>query len=148
MINEQEIEAWAKSNLPIYEYMGLEVTSVSDGIYSCFLPLNPNTGNHIGTVHAAFQFAAAEILGGLVVLTKRTDTRYVPVVKSLNIEFIRPALSGIRSEARFSDEQVEAMNLALESTGRYDFDLNSVIRNAQGDVVAEDTGCYSVRTME
>ena len=148
MISEREIETWAKSNLPVYEFMGLEVTSVSDGVYSCFVPLNANTGNHISTVHAAFQWAAAEILGGLVVLTKRTDTRYVPVIKSLNIEFKRPALSDIRSEARFSDEEVEAMNVALELTGRYDFELNSIIRDLQGDVVAEATACYAVRTIE
>lgn len=148
MINEKEIEDWAKSNLPVYEFMGLKVTSVSDGVYSCFVPLNANTGNHISTVHAAFQWAAAEILGGLVVMTRRTSTRYVPVVKSLNIEFKRPALSDITSEARFSDEEVEAMNVALESTGRYDFDLNAVIRNVQGDVVAEATGRYAVRTVD
>ena len=148
MINEKEVEDWAKSNLPVYEFMGLKVTSVSDGVYSCFVPLNANTGNHISTVHAAFQWAAAEILGGLVVLTKRTNTRYVPVVKSLDIEFKRPALSGITSEARFSDEEVGTMNAALESTGRYDFELNAVIRNIQSDVVAEATGRYAVRTVD
>ena len=148
MINEKEVEDWAKSNLPVYEFMGLKVTSVSDGVYSCFVPLNANTGNHISTVHAAFQWAAAEILGGLVVLTKRTNTRYVPVVKSLDIEFKRPALSDITSEARFSDEEVGTMNAALESTGRYDFELNAVIRNMQGDVVAEATGRYAVRTVD
>jgi acyl-CoA thioesterase FadM len=89
----------------------------------------------------------AEILGGLVVLTKRADDKYVPVVKSLSMDFKRPALSGIYSQASFSDHNVGVVKLALESTGRYDFDLGSILCNEQGEVVAEAKGCYAVRTM-
>ncbi len=145
---EQDIEQWAKSTLPVYEFMDLSVVSVSNGVYQCFVPLTKNTGNHINTVHAAFQWASAEILGGLVVLTKRSEEKYVPVVKSLNIEFKRPALSDITSEALFSEKEVEMMNSALAASGRYDFELSSIIRDADGEVVAEATGCYAVRTLE
>ena len=145
---EEQLEQWVKKNLPIYEFMGLKIDSVSNGIYRCSVPLTRNTGNHINTVHAAFQWASAEILGGLVVLSKQPDEKYVPVVKSLDIDFKRPALTDITSEAYFSDEEVEVMNTALASTGRYDFTLRSVIRDADDEVVAEATGCYAVRTTE
>ena len=145
---ENELEQWAKTNLPIYEYMDLKINSVSNGVYQCSVPLTKNTGNHINTVHAAFQWASAEMLGGLVVLSNRPDEKYVPVVKSLSIEFKRPALSGITSEARFSDDDVKVMVHSLESTGRYDFELCAVIRDVAGEVVAEARGCYAVRTME
>ena len=72
---EQEIEQWAKARLPVYEFMDLSVVSVSAGVYQCVVPLTKNTGNHINTVHAAFQWASVEILGGLVVLTKRSDEK-------------------------------------------------------------------------
>ena len=147
MTIENQIEDWARENLPIYEFMGLKVLSVSDGLYKCFVPLSDNTGNHIKTVHAAFQWASAEILGGLAVLSTRKDDKYVPVVKSLSIEFKRPALTDITSEAQFSSKQVKVMNTALESTGRYDFDLASVIRDSEGEVVAEASGQYAVRTL-
>ena len=147
MTIENEIEGWARENLPIYEFMDLKVLSVSDGLYKCFVPLSGNTGNHIKTVHAAFQWASAEILGGLAVLSTRKEDKYVPVVKSLSIEFKRPALTDITSEALFSSKQVEVMNTALESTGRYDFDLASVIRDREGEVVAEALGQYAVRIL-
>ena len=147
MTIENEIEGWARENLPIYEFMDLKVLSVSDGLYKCFVPLSGNTGNHIKTVHAAFQWASAEILGGLAVLSTRKEDKYVPVVKSLSIEFKRPALTDITSEALFSSKQVEVMNTALESTGRYDFDLASVIRDSEGEVVAEALGQYAVRIL-
>ena len=147
MTIENEIEGWARENLPIYEFMDLKVLSVSDGLYKCFVPLSGNTGNHIKTVHAAFQWASAEILGGLAVLSTRKEDKYVPVVKSLSIEFKRPALTDITSEAQFSSKQVKVMNTALESTGRYDFDLASVIRDREGEVVAEALGQYAVRIL-
>lgn len=147
MTIESELEEWTRENLPIYEFMNLKILSASEGLYKCCVPLSRNTGNHINTVHAAFQWASAEILGGLVVLSTRTDEKYVPVVKSLSIEFERPALTDISSEAVFSGEQVETMNTALESTGRYDFELASLIRNLEGEVVARALGHYAVRTL-
>ncbi len=145
---EQNIEDWCRSNLPAYEFMDLKVTSVSGGVYRCFVPLTRNTGNHINTVHAAFQWAAAEMVGGLPVLARRKDEKYVPVVKGVNIQFKRPAFSDITAEAKFSEEDVQAMNEALASTGRYDFELSSSIRNAEGEIVAQATGFYAVITME
>ena len=147
MTQESAIEAWAREHLPVYEFMDLKVLSVSQGVYKCRVPLSENTGNHINTVHAAFQWASAEMLGGLVVLSNRTDEKFVPVVKSLSIDFKQPALTDVTAEARFSMERVAAMNAALESTGRYDFDLASVIRDSAGLVVAEAVGRYAVRTM-
>ena len=99
-------------------------------------------------MHAAFQWASAEILGGLVVLTNRADPKHVPVVNSLDIKFIRPALSDITSEALFSQQDVELMNSTLADSGRYDFNLSSTIRNADGEIVAEASGCYAVRHMD
>ena len=145
---EKEIEAWARKNLPVYEFMDLKVINSSDGLYRCLVPLSKNTTNHIFTVHAAFQWAAAEILGGLVVLCNRKDEKYVPVVKGLNIDFKAPALSDITSTAYFADRDVVEMNSALESTGRYDFALNSKIRDTNEQVVAEAEGYYAVRVFK
>lgn len=146
--SEQAIEQWLKSALPVYEFMDLSIISVSDGVYRCFVPLSKNTGNHINTVHAAFQWACAEMLGGLVVLSQRTDEKYVPVVRGVDIEFKRPALSDITAEAHFSAKDAETMNAALAASGRYDFELSATIRDAHGEVVAEATGFYAVRTMD
>jgi acyl-coenzyme A thioesterase PaaI-like protein len=144
---ESELDDWVRELLPIYDFVGLKVLCVSEGLYKCFVPLSGNTGNHIKTVHAAFQWASAEILGGLAVLSTRKDDKYVPVVKGLSIEFKRPALTDITSEALFTSKQVEVMNISLESTGRYDFELASTLRDSAGEVVAEAIGQYAVRTL-
>ncbi|OUS24103.1 hypothetical protein A9Q98_14145 [Thalassotalea sp. 42_200_T64] len=146
-IIEKDIEDWARSSIPAYQFMDVTVISVSNGLYKCVIPLNKNTGNHINTVHAAFQWAAAEMLGGLIVLTKRSSKQYVPVIRSLDIEFMRPAFTDISSEAFFSEQDVEKMNSAMKNNGRYDFELSSTIKNTDGEVVAKAKGTYAVRIM-
>jgi hypothetical protein len=37
---ENEIEAWARTNFPVYEFMELRVLSVTEGSYKCFVPLS------------------------------------------------------------------------------------------------------------
>ena len=144
---ENELEQWARKNLPVYEFMDLKVDSVSNGVYRCSVPLTQNTGNHINTVHAALQWASAEMLGGLVVLANRPDEKFVPVLRSLDIEFKRPARSDITAEARFTDDEVDAMVSALRTAGRYDFELCALIRDIDGEIVAEARACYAIRTI-
>jgi acyl-coenzyme A thioesterase PaaI-like protein len=57
---------WKKA--PIYKHIGLTVESAGNGVYSCRIPLNVQNGNHIGTIHACIQWAAAEMLGGLSIV--------------------------------------------------------------------------------
>lgn len=142
---EEELEKWAKTNFPIYEYMGLKIVSASNGLYQCSVPLTINTGNHFNTVHAAFQWASAEILGGLIVFSNRPDEKYVPVVRSMEIEFKSPARSGITAEACFTDAEVEVMVASLKSSGRYDFELRVTIRDVAEEIVAESKASYAVR---
>jgi acyl-coenzyme A thioesterase PaaI-like protein len=147
MTIESELEDWARGSMPIYDFMGLKVLSVSEGLYKCFVPLTASTGNHIKTVHGVFQWASAEVVGGLAVISTRKNDKYVPIAKSLNINFKQPAFTDITAEALFSSKQAEAMNVALESAGRYDFELTSVIRDSEGEVVAEALGHYAVREL-
>jgi acyl-coenzyme A thioesterase PaaI-like protein len=144
---KEEVENWAKGGLPLYEFMDLRIAGGENGFYRCFVPLNENTGNHISTFHAALQFAAAEILGGVVVVENRASDKYVPVVRSLNIEFKKPAMTDIFTEAYFSEQDAKKMNAAMASDGRYDFELKINIKNTSGEIVSEVTGSYAIRLM-
>ncbi|MBN2569308.1 MAG: YiiD C-terminal domain-containing protein [Deltaproteobacteria bacterium] len=145
---EKDIEAWLKSNLPVYDFMDFTIISASNGLYKCLVPLNKNTGNHINTVHAAFQWASAEMLGGIAVLATRSSKKYVPVVRNMYIEFIAPASTDICSEALFSNQDAEKMNLHMKNSGHYDFELSSNIKNTDGKVVAKAKSTYAVKIMK
>lgn len=71
----------------------------------------------------------------------------MPVIRSLNIEFKKPAMTDIITEAYFSEQDAEKMNTAMESDGRYDFELKINIKNASGEIVSEVKGSYAIRLM-
>lgn len=143
-----EVENWTKVDMPLYEFMDLRISDGRDGFYRCYVPLNEKTGNHINTFHAALQFAAAEILGGVVVYLNRASEKYIPVVKSLNIQFKKAAETDIFTEVFFSEQDAGNMNEAMETEGRYDFDLEINIKNTSGEIVSIVNGAYAIRVQK
>lgn len=99
-------------------------------------------------MHAALQWASAEVLGGLVIATSGIDLgRYLGAIRSFHIEFKKPATSAVVAEARFSQTEMNAMLQRLEDHGRCDFELVTHVRNEDGDPVAEGRGVYAIRPM-
>jgi hypothetical protein len=99
-------------------------------------------------MHAALQWASAEVLGGLVLAASGLDlSKFLGVVKSFQIDFKKPAETAVIAEAFFSDTQMGAMELALQDHGRHDFELTIVVRSVEGDTLAEAKGVYAVRPL-
>ena len=143
---ELSIQKAVWQNGPIYEHLGLTVESSSNGVYRCRLPLNERTRNHFGTIVAPLQSAAAEVLGGLVVLSHFDLSSLFFVIRSLSVQFLKPARTDVLAEARFSDAQVNEMKQALESRGEAGFNLHAVLRDKSGRIVAEADAAYLIRT--
>ena len=61
--------------------------------------------NHIGSVHACGMALAAESATGLLVGMNVPDSR-VPVIKSMNIDFVKRSSGDITAKAHLTDEQV------------------------------------------
>jgi uncharacterized protein (TIGR00369 family) len=142
---EGEIQAFLRRLIPFYEHIDLTIESARDGVYRCSLPLNDQTKNHLDTVHAAIQWASAEVLGGLVIAVNFGGSRLFVAVRSVNIEFLRPARSEIVAEVLFPNERVEEIRHQLESEGEAEFEVRGVVRDASGHDVAATVGCYVVR---
>ncbi|MTI12236.1 DUF4442 domain-containing protein [Sansalvadorimonas verongulae] len=61
--------------------------------------------NHIGSVHACGMALAAESATGLIVGMNVPDSR-VPVIKSMNINFVKRSAGDITARAHLTEEQV------------------------------------------
>ena len=64
--------------------------------------------NHIGSVHAVACALIAESATGFVVGMNVSDDK-VPVIKSMNIDYVKRAKGDMRAEARLTAAQMEAM---------------------------------------
>ena len=141
----KQIEATVKQVLPLAKFMDVEVLSAADGDYRCRVPLNEQTKNHFNSVHAAIQWAGAELLGGLIWIQNQPGSNYRFVMREMTIRFLKPAMDDIEACAQFDDAQIKAMKSDLQETGRHDFELEAEIKNKNGDVLATTTGCYAIR---
>ncbi|GAA3965978.1 DUF4442 domain-containing protein [Allohahella marinimesophila] len=83
--------------------------------------------NHIGSVHAVACALIAESATGFVVGMNVPDDK-VPVIKSMNIDYVKRAKGDMRAEARLTAAQIQAMK--TEDKG--EAVINVVITDAEG----------------
>lgn len=140
-----DLSSMLRQLVPLYEHMDMSIDIPGDGMFRASMPFGPAVQSHVGTIHPAFQWAAAELLGGLVALTvfPNLDDIFL-VVRGVDIRFKKPARTDIVAEAHFSDDRARALRDAL-AAGEATFDLEMTVRDTSGNVVAEATGDYLIR---
>lgn len=149
-ISEAALQDILCKTLPLYEHLGLVVESASKGIYRCRMPLNRANSNHLNAVHAAVQWAAAEVLGGFVIIDlfgpEAMGSLY-GVVRSVSIEFHRPARSDIIVEASLSELEAAEIQRLFAAGDEANFRLHAVVRDCAGETVATTDAQYSLRPL-
>ncbi|UVS77384.1 DUF4442 domain-containing protein [Actinokineospora sp. UTMC 2448] len=128
--------------VPQAHRMGVRAVELEPGRIACRVPLDGN-GNHIGTMYAGVLFTVAEVLGGGICLPSFDLTRYYPVVRSVRIDFTKPARTDVVAEAAL--DGIEAIRTEVQAHGRADFTLNATLRDTAGIVVASTEGAYQLR---
>ena len=127
--------------------MGLRAEILEPCRVKLKLPLAGNE-NHMGTVWAGALFTLAELPGGVLIYTTFEDNPFVPLVKEMNIKFLKPARTDV--EIEMSMDSREAARLAREAreTGHVDFTLEGEVKDTHGQVVAATTGYYRMQKMK
>ena len=140
------LEIWLRKHLPIYEHIGATVEQVGE-VTRCRLPLNNKNKNHFNAVHAALQFAVMELAGG--VAGKRSPVisseKHLLMVKSLKIDFLKPALSAVEAVVHLSDSELQKLEAVLLKDGRVEFDLDCDLIDESGEIVSKSVAVYYVR---
>ena len=108
------------------------------------MPLEGNQ-NHIGTMYAGALFTLAEIPGGALFLTSFDSRRFYPIVKEMNLRFLRPASSDIHVEARLDVEEVARIQEQAVAQGKAEYVLELALLDDAGGVVAQSQGLYQLR---
>jgi len=145
---EAEIETLLHRVCPLYAHAGLTVEQAHDGRYRCRLPMTAANSNHLGTIHAALQWALAEVLGGLAVLTIFPPERFARLyaaVSAAEVQFIRPARGALIAEAQLAAAEQHRVRAAVDAGAEGRFSLDSEVRLDDGGVVARLRGDYVVR---
>lgn len=133
-----------RAMIPIMGAMELSVVDARKGHAAAEMPAAPNV-NHFGAMYAGSLFTVAEMLGGVLGLNTFDLEGFVPIVKSLEIRFLKPATTGVRASASVSEEEIARIEEQARATGKAEFVLVAEITDEAGVVVAATEGVYQMR---
>lgn len=125
---------------------GLVVEALDRGHVRCRMPFAGNR-NHIGTIYAGALFTLAEIPGGALFLTSFDTRQCFPVVKALNLRFLKPAKSDVWVTAQLDEADIQRLSAQCADTGKAEFNLNLDLTDADGQVVASSEAIYQIRRL-
>lgn len=131
--------------IPFVERTGIRVESVERGRCVLSLPEEPNR-NHFGTVYAGAMYTLGEVPGGVLFFATFDAERFFPLVKASSIRYRRPGRGTLTVEASISDDEVTRLEAEALAQGKADYTLTLAITDAGGEVVAEVTSDYQMRT--
>jgi thioesterase domain-containing protein len=114
-----------------------------DGI-DIMMPLKPNV-NHIGTMYAGALFTLAEMMGGAVAMVYFMENKLIPIVKGLNIKFVKPAKSDITISWKMTEEEVQKVIDEAKEKGKAEYTIELELKDKDGVTVAVSEGFYQVR---
>lgn len=129
----------------VYNGMGLRFADVRPGIAAAEVPFDGNA-NHLGTMYAGVLFTVAEVLGGAMAFSFDLS-RFLPVVKDMQIRYRRPATSKVRSVTSLTPERIAELQSIAEETGKAEFVLTAELTDESGEVVATTEGTYQLRAI-
>lgn len=136
-----------EKGIPFVGRTGVKVLELERGYVKMTVPLEPNV-NHIGTMYAGALFTLAELPGGAIFLSTFDSSRFYPIIKGMEIEFLKPARTDVTVEVRLDSEEAARIQEAANETGKADFSWKSELRDTQGRVVAVCSNHYQLRKIE
>lgn len=148
-MTEQPDLAEATANVhtlvPILGAMGLEIIEAAPGRAAARIPAGPNV-NHFGVAYAGSLFSVAEMLGGIIGGFFDVPGA-IPLVKRLEIDFTRPAMTAATARTTLSEEEIARIQSEATEKGKSNFELLTEVTDESGTVVARTHGFYQLRVM-
>jgi acyl-coenzyme A thioesterase PaaI-like protein len=110
----------------------------------------PRYLNHIGTVHAAAQFALAEACGGAYLLERFADLAagHLAVVRKAECKFRKPAAGALYAKASIPEEQAGRLPADVAAKGRAFVSIRVEVMDSRGDVTLHAAFEWFVRKIE
>jgi thioesterase domain-containing protein len=143
----EEVNRLIAQTVPVVARSGVKVDAIRRGYVKMSAPLEGNE-NHIGIMYAGTLFTLAEAPGGVLFFSCFDAGRFVPIVREMNIRFLRKVATSAYIELSLSDEEIDRIRQEAEEKGKADFILESEVRDQNDEVVAVCRGIYGVRKLK
>lgn len=124
----------------------VKVLAMEPGYVKMLMPLEPNL-NHVGTMYAGALFTLAELPGGAIFLTTFDVGRFYPIIKGMEIKFVKPATTDVTVEVKLDLDEAAKIQAAANEAGKADYDWDCEVKDADGQVVCVTSNRYQLRSM-
>ncbi|MGD0276055.1 MAG: YiiD C-terminal domain-containing protein [Syntrophales bacterium] len=148
MIEEKykDVAEYSEKGVDGIRRTGIKVLEFRDRHVKMLMPLAGNT-NHVGIMYAGSLFTIGEISGGVIFAAAFDATKYYPIVKEVNIKFLKPVMTDVTLVVDMSEEKVKEVKKLLEEKGKADFELDLEIKDPNGQVMAIVHGIWPIRKL-
>ena len=143
MSQTNEISEFGQT-VPFLARTGIKALKMEKDGIRLMVPLEPNI-NHIGIMYAGALWTLSETMGGAVFHVYLMAEGTFPIVKSLNIKFVKPAPTDCFCEYKMDAEKAKRIVDACEKNGKADYEISLELKDTNGNVVALTEGVYQVR---
>jgi acyl-coenzyme A thioesterase PaaI-like protein len=136
-----------EQGIPFAGRTEVKVLELEPGYVKMMMPLQPNL-NHVGTMYAGALFTLAELPGGAIFLSTFDASRFYPLIKGMDIKFLKPAATDITVEIRLDPKEAAKIQETANEVGKADYDWECELKDANGQVVAVSSNRYQLRRMK
>jgi acyl-coenzyme A thioesterase PaaI-like protein len=115
----------------------IEISASENDTFLVQLKNDTKYTNHLGTVHAAAQFALAEAAGGEFLVRAFPDLVHsiIPVVRGVEAKFKKPATGQLSAKAQFVETDAPTIRETLLSKKRVSLKLQVELYDQNNQVV-------------
>jgi thioesterase domain-containing protein len=146
MENKVDMRELFKTGIPFAARTGIQATRLDKDRIDLLMPFAPNR-NHVGTMYAGALFTLGEMMGGAVAMVYFIEHNLIPIVKGLNIKFVKPATTDITTTYAMTEEEVQRIIAECKEKNKSDYSIHLELKDANGVTVALTDGLYQVRGM-
>jgi len=143
------LQRWGFNFFPAYRGTGARITYIASDYREIriALPLSWRTRNYVGTIFGGSIYGSIDPVY-MIMLIKTLGRGYIVWDKSATVRFRKPARSTLHATFVITQEELDAIRAALESTDRIDRVYRVELRDTEGTVHAEVEKVIQIRRRE
>ncbi len=136
-----------EQGIPFAGRTEVKVLVMEPGYVKMMMPLEPNL-NHVGTMYAGALFTLAELPGGAIFLTTFDASRFYPLVKGMDIKFLKPAATDVTVEIRLAPDVAAKIQETANEIGKADYEWECELKDTNGQIVCVSSNRYQLRSIK
>lgn len=144
MVAQEFIKTSTEAQIEFVKRSGIRLVTAESGFVKCLMPSQGNE-DQVGSMYAGALFTLAEIPGGVMWLTTFDVAATMPILKSMNIDFLGMAKGDISVEVSLSSIDIARVKRECLESGKSDMVLNAELKDMQGVLVARSRSVYQIR---